>query len=345
MSNQDQGSMFSKFKSNKYVGGTEQFLQSNTMVAKVAFFILVVICFVYALRLGTYILSWFFSPSPNPHLIDGMIDSTHIKVFPQNPNLSGSVPIMRSVNARDGLEFTWSVWVYFDGIEYKKNEFRHIFHKGNTTYCKKDNPINNCMDYSQKIYGDNLEGLITPNNAPGLYLMPYVQGKTDNDLLVLMNTYGASGQGDITEYIQISDIPINKWVNVIIRCENTKVDVFINGTVVKRHVLKGVPRQNYDDVYMSMNGGFQGNTSNLWYYDHAIGVSKIQDIVSKGPNTRLVDQNMLGSIPYYLSLRWFFAGQGDMYNPTNEHARNFDVDGTSSSQAVSAASAVPSSNI
>ena len=37
---EEKSGMFSKFKSNKYVSGTSDFLQSNTMVAKVAFLLL-----------------------------------------------------------------------------------------------------------------------------------------------------------------------------------------------------------------------------------------------------------------------------------------------------------------
>lgn len=304
------GGMFSQFKSNKNVQGAADFLQSNSMVAKVAFLILVVILFVSILRVLTGILDWLISPSPSPHLIDGMIDAKHLKVFPQDPSVKGSVPIMRSNNARFGLEFTWSVWVFINeaGLtNYHSDQYRNIFLKGNDKICDTQNPINNCTH----------NGMITPNNAPGLYLMPYDANGSPNDLMVVMNTFGGDGGSTpYTNYVQIGDIPLNKWVNVIIRCENTFLDVFINGTIVKRQKLDGVPKQNYDKVYLSMNGGYDGNTSNLWYYDYAIGINEIQKIVSDGPNLTMIDSDMTNSMPYYLSLRWFFAGQGDAYNPT-----------------------------
>ena len=37
----------------------------------------------------------------------------------------------------------------------------------------------------------------------------------------------------------------------MIRCENRTLDAYINGTIVKRHILTGVPRQNYGNVYVS----------------------------------------------------------------------------------------------
>ena len=127
----------------------------------------------------------------------------------------------------------------------------------------------------------------------------------------MMNTFNV-----INEEILIPDIPLNKWVNVIIRCQNTTLDVYINGTIARSINLIGVPKQNYGDVYVAMNGGFNGNISNLWYYNYALGTSKIQDIASDGPNTRMIGTSGMSDNAFdYLSLRWFFYGAGDSYNP------------------------------
>ena len=56
---------------------------------------------------------------------------------------------------------------------------------------------------------------------------------------------------------------LHKWVNVIVRVIQHQVDVYINGNLAKRHILKGVPKQNYGDVYVSLNGGFSGKTSEV----------------------------------------------------------------------------------
>jgi hypothetical protein len=148
--------------------------------------------------------------------------------------------------------------------------------------------------------------MIQPNNAPGLYIAP-----NTNALVVVMNTFNV-----INEEIIIPDIPINKWVNIIIRCQNTTLDVYINGTIARSINLVGVPKQNYGDVYVAMNGGFDGYISNLWYYNYALGTAAIQNLVTKGPNTKMIGGNGLADKMYnYLSLRWFFYGAGDSYNP------------------------------
>jgi hypothetical protein len=91
-----------------------------------------------------------------------------------------------------------------------------------------------------------------------------------------MNTFNV-----INEEIVIPDIPINKWVNVIIRCQNTTLDVYINGTIARSINLVGVPKQNYGDVYIAPNGGFSGYISNLWYYNYALGINEISRIANK----------------------------------------------------------------
>jgi hypothetical protein len=92
--------------------------------------------------------------------------------------------------------------------------------------------------------------------------------------------------------------------------------VYINGTIAKSMELFGVPKQNYGNVYVGLNGGFNGNVSNLWYYNYALGTSEIQNLVKRGPNTKMVGSSAMNmKNPNYLSLRWYFYGNDDMYNP------------------------------
>jgi len=266
--------------------GTRDFMNSNSLVAKVAFLLLILIVFIILLRLGTSLIGYFMSPSSSPHLVNGMVDATQMRIVPQNPGQKGSIPILRSNNQKDGIEFTWSVFVYIKNLQ-PENQHKHIFHKGNDS-----------LDFGkEREKGEsNTMGLNFPNNAPGLYITPHT-----NNLLVVMNTFD-----NINEEVVIEDIPLNKWINVIIRVENDNLDVYVNGTIVKRHKLKGVPKQNYGDVFVSMNGGFNGFTSSLRYWNYALGTAEIQRVVNQGPNMKMDDTGMEQSKPRYFSLRWFF---------------------------------------
>ena len=126
------------------------------------------------------------------------------------------------------------------------------------------------------------------------------------------------GHFDLSEVkeIEVPNIPINKWVNVIIRCHTTSLDVYVNGTLARSIELSGVPKQNYGNVYVAMNGGFDGYISNLWYYNYALGTAAIQQLVAKGPDTTIAGNDGINvKNSKYLSMRWFFDGQGDSYNP------------------------------
>jgi hypothetical protein len=270
--------------SDNLVRAIKGFPETNGVVAKMAFLILVLIMFVTALRMGSMLLASLFEPSRNPILIKGMIDSKERCVFPQNPSVNGAVPIMRSTNDDDGMEFTWSVWIYINDFHYKRDEYKHVFHKGNDDI--------NLTETDPKF------GMNEPNNAPGLYITPHT-----NDLLVVMNSFEK-----INDEVIIKGVPLKKWINVIIRLnKQNQLDVYINGTLTKRHFLHGVAKQNYGDVFVSMNRGFDGNTSELRYFDTAIGMNKIRNIVDKGPNLKMNNSsNIAKSKPYYLSSQWYF---------------------------------------
>ena len=87
------------------------------------------------------------------------------------------------------------------------------------------------------------------------------------------------------------------------------MDIFINGTLTRSVILKSVPNQNYDPVFLSLNGGFQGYISQLQYFAQAIGANKIQSIIDAGPNLRDLDGNLNQTDANYLSFRWFFPLQ------------------------------------
>lgn len=265
------------FGNNKYLSGTKEFLESNTLVAKVSFLLLIVILFVLFLRLGTSLMSWAMSPSNTPTLVDGMKDAKKPLIIKQNPNTTGSKPIMRSVNQEQGIEFTYAVWLYIDDFEYGKGKYKHIFHKGNDNFATT---------------GDH-NGMNQPNNAPGLYI-----DKNLNRLVVVMNTFDS-----INEEVTIQDIPLNKWIHVLLRVEGNKLDTYINGTIVSRHVFNGVPKQNYGDVYVNLDGGFSGLLSDLKYYNYGVNTREILDLVKGGPNTKM-DKSM-DVFPPYFSMRWY----------------------------------------
>ena len=267
---------------DSFIKVSKDFVDSTSIIAKFGFLLLIIIIFVSLLRIGTSILVWFLSPSKDPILIKGLNNAKQKIKIPQDPSLHNSIPVLRSVNEKQGMEFTWSIWMYIDDFNYNKEQYKHVFHKGNDNFDEM--------------------GKIHPVNAPGLYITPHV-----NNLEIVMNTFDK-----INDNIIINNIPINKWINVIIRLnEQQQLDVYINGVLTKRHALQGVARQNYGNVYSSLNGGFSGYTSDLRYFDNAIGLGKINEIVRMGPNLKIYSSGTANDIttskPQYLATKWYFT--------------------------------------
>ena len=111
-----------------------------------------------------------------------------------------------------------------------------------------------------------------------------------------------------TDFIEIDDIPLKNWVNIIVRMKNTTLDVYVNGTVAGRLNLREVPLQNYYDVHIGQNNGFNGKISNLRYYDYALNIFEINKVVAAGPNLNSAkNSRKLQDNYFYLSPSWFTA--------------------------------------
>ena len=260
------------------VGATSEFLTSNTIIAKFAFILLILVVFLILFNLGIAIIGYFTEPSPNPYLVNGMIEGTFSKVVKQDPKQADSIQIFRSNDQSKGMEFTWSTWLYLNDFGTEEGKYQHVFSKGDGNFNTTTN-------------------LSTVNNGPGLYINP-----TKNSLHIKMDTVSRS---DDNTTIDIDNIPIKKWVHIGLRLQNTILDVYINGVIVERLLLDNTPKQNYGDVYICQNGGFSGKLSNLRYYSRALNVFEINNIVSAGPNMKVAEEaKQVGGFKY-LSSQWY----------------------------------------
>lgn len=280
-----QENITSKLNEFSNVSGNS-FGDSNGLVAKFGFFILVIIVFLLALNLGTRLISYFMSPSKEIVIIKGLNHGGTKKIITQDPKDKESKLIRRSNNEITGAEFTWSVWLRIDGL-------------------KSQNPINPGQDLINENQRSNIfvkgDGNLT--NAPGLYLNDSI-----NNLTLLMDTsskYAINEGIDSTQIINIPNIPMKKWFHLIIRCQNKYLDVYINGLVVYRTNLINIPLQNYDNIIVCNNGGFNGKLSNLTYYSYSLNAVDINSISYSGPDLTDPDQNAGNVGSDYLSTMWY----------------------------------------
>ena len=258
------------------------FINSNSLVAKFTFIILVFLIFIILCNLGTSLIAYFTQPSKSPYIIKGMLDGSNALIISQDPSKVDSIPIIRSNDEKTGMEFSWSIWLLLTDNSTQKT-YQNIFNKGDSFY-------------------DN--GISQVNNGPGLYLSSLVNN--ENNLHIIMDTVDINvGQAKI----DVNGVPFNKWFLVVIRLENKVLDVYINGTITSRYNMKSVPKQNYNDINICQNGGFVGQLSNLRYYNYALSSFAINNLVMNGPNltaSKLDSSRITASdSPYFLSSSWY----------------------------------------
>ena len=124
----------SDFSSKSAVDASSEFLESNTIVAKFAFIILVLIGFMFLFQIGMIALAYILQPSESPYLVKGLINGSESVTIPQNSFANNST-ILWSSNQATGIEFTYSVWVSFTN-SVVDSKFHHIFNKVVMIYLK-----------------------------------------------------------------------------------------------------------------------------------------------------------------------------------------------------------------
>jgi len=81
----------------------------------------------------------------------------------------------------------------------------------------------------------------------------------------------------------VSNVPLQKWVNLLISAYGRSLDVYIDGKLVRTCVLPGVAKiDGSADIYVTPNGGFSGWTSTFQYWAHSTDPQTAWNIYKKG---------------------------------------------------------------
>ncbi len=202
-------------------------------------------------------------------------------------------PIGFSMNERTGIEFAYSFYLYvFPSTFNGEDKLKHVFHKGFA--CP------------------------WPLMGPGVFMK-----SNTNTMRVFMNTYK-----NPYSYVDVRNIPVEKWVHVVLNCYKSGLDVFVNGNLATRMPFKDtIPYQNFQDIILfssarynsfrgangqipalmnenfEIDGAFKGYVSNLIYTRYALSVSEIQTLMSAGASNRTKQKTM--DKPPYLADDWW----------------------------------------
>lgn len=222
----------------------------------------------------------------SPYIIRGNHMGNKTITIYQDPSNKQSIPLLRSRDEKNGIEFSYTTWLYVsDWTNYKKKEWKHVFHKGDKNSWPENSTTT--KDEYDQAYGAMIA-------SPGMWLHP-----DTNALRVYVNSYN-----NMDEYEDIYDIPSQKWVHVAIVTKHQSFDIYVNGYLKKKHTAKSIVRQNFGNLYVSNSGGFSGYISNLRYFDYAVSANEILREVEQGPDSLACLDTSNNQPPYLNTNYW-----------------------------------------
>lgn len=111
-----------------------------------------------------------------------------------------------------------------------------------------------------------------------------VLGAIENNVQIQTTVYPSNSSNvGTTHKCGVANIPIQKWVNIIVSLYGRTLDVYIDGKLVRTCVLPGIAKiANDAPVYVTPLGGFSGYTSNTKYFGDALNPQEAYNIYKAG---------------------------------------------------------------
>lgn len=86
------------------------------------------------------------------------------------------------------------------------------------------------------------------------------------------------------------NLPIQKWLHVVILVENRNIDLWINGELYQSKHLENFPKVfENDPARFTPEGGFHGYLCNIIHYEYPISKAKVIELFKIGP----IDNSLL----------------------------------------------------
>ena len=90
----------------------------------------------------------------------------------------------------------------------------------------------------------------------------------------------------------IYNVPLQKWVNLIVSFDTRVLDVYMNGKLVKTCIIENVPFIGTGDakynVHLTPAGGFTGETANFRFFKNSLNPQEAWEIYKLGFSSGLL---------------------------------------------------------
>ena len=188
----------------------------------------------------------------------------------QNSSTISASSLATNSSGAPDSNFAYSVWFYVNDWNYRYGEPKVVFGR-----------MGSLSDAS----GGSISGVSGLDPCPSVVL-----GAIENNLIVSLGCYPGvneqpttPGGKTVIHNCMVSNIPIQKWVNLTLSVYGRTMDLYIDGKLVRTCLLPGVASVNNNaDIYVTPNGGFNGWTSKFQYYPDALNPQQAWNIYVQG---------------------------------------------------------------
>jgi len=124
--------------------------------------------------------------------------------------------------------------------------------------------------------------------------MAITLGAIQNNVTVSLRVYpsaqahshphdGTSVGGSTMHDCTVNNVPVQRWVNLLLSVNGRSADIYIDGKLVRTCVLPGIAKiDTAAAVHVTPGGGFSGFTSNVKYYANSTNPQEAYDIYKDG---------------------------------------------------------------
>ena len=158
-------------------------------------------------------------------------------------------------SAKPSPNFTYSIWFYLDDWNYRIGNPKPIFIRAKTS--AQITTDGNDVDLDNDVY------------CPKIRFKP-----NTNEIEIIIDCLPATTSGlKQRDTCTVSNIPIQKWVNLLVSVYGLTEDVYLDGKLVKTHILPSPPATSLltiaANAYITPNQGFSGFTNKFQYWPDA----------------------------------------------------------------------------
>lgn len=171
---------------------------------------------------------------------------------PKEVNSSNLIIDAAKFISHDITSFTYSMYINIQDWYVNYGKYKHIFHRGTNILHDFDNKCQTNLNFKK-----------IENQCPGIWL----DDITNNVIITMTTTKKDHSQ---IEYVAIENVPINKYFCLTIVCDKNKLEVYINGNLVRTSLFIGSINYNFDNGYLGISNSFSGYISDFYYYPYSL---------------------------------------------------------------------------